>query len=179
MRDHIESLETEFRRYKKLAEGAMAQIDEGELSRVTAGFNNSIAMLVWHISGNLRSRFTEFLTSDGEKPWRGRDEEFVARSVSRAELLTRWDEGWHILLGTLSRLGDGDLARTVTIRQEPLAVAQALHRSLAHVAYHVGQIVFVAKAARGDAWTFMSIPPGRSEEYNRNPTREILREEKH
>jgi hypothetical protein len=159
MKDHLASIESEFRRYKALAEGAMAQADDADLSRVTPGFDNSIAILVWHISGNLKSRFTEFLTSDGEKPWRGRDEEFVARTVTRAELAGKWDEGWSVLLRTLGELNDEDLTRTVTIRQEPLAVGQALHRSLAHVAYHVGQIVYIAKSARADAWKFMSILP--------------------
>jgi Protein of unknown function (DUF1572) len=159
MRDHVASLENEFRRYQALAEGAMAQADEPDLVRVTPGFNNSIAILVWHISGNLKSRFTEFLESDGEKPWRGRDDEFVARTVTRSELLDKWEEGWSVLLRALGELTDEDLKRAVTIRQEPLTVAQALHRSLAHVAYHVGQIVYIAKAARGDAWKFMSILP--------------------
>jgi hypothetical protein len=167
MRDRVASLEKELRRYKALAEGAMAQIDEGELNRVTAGFNNSIAILVWHISGNLKSRFTDFLKSDGEKPWRARDEEFVARQVDRTELMARWEDGWSVMLSALERLSDEDLKRTVTIRQEPLLVEDALHRALAHSAYHVGQIVYIAKAARGDSWKFMSIPPGKSEEYNR------------
>jgi uncharacterized damage-inducible protein DinB len=159
MRDHLASIESELRRYKGLAEDAMSQIDETELNRVTAGFNNSIAVLVWHISGNLKSRFTQFLETDGEKPWRGRDEEFTVRSVNRAELTAKWNEGWDVLLATLADLTDADLARTVQIRQEPLRVEQALHRALAHVAYHVGQIVYIAKAARGDAWKFMSILP--------------------
>ena len=159
MRDHVRSLEHEFLRYKALAEGAMAQVDESDLSRVTPGFNNSIAILVWHISGNLKSRFTDFLKSDGEKPWRRRDEEFVARTVARTELLNKWEEGWSVLVRTLSDLSDEDLNRTVTIRQEPLTAAQALHRSLAHAAYHVGQIVYIAKAARADAWKFMSLLP--------------------
>ena len=159
MRDIVASLEREFRRYKQLAEGAIAQIDERELGRVTAGFDNSIAMLVWHISGNLKSRFTDFLTSDGEKPWRERDEEFVARSVGRADLLNHWADGWGVALDTLSAMTDQDLNRTVTIRQEPMLVIQALHRSLAHVVYHIGQIVYIAKASRGDAWKFMTILP--------------------
>ena len=133
MRDRVASLEKELRRYKALAEGAMGQLDEGDLNRVTAGFNNSIAILVWHISGNLKSRFTDFLKSDGEKPWRARDEEFVARQVDRAELMTRWEEGWSVMLSSLESLSDEDLKRTVTIRQEPLLVEDALHRVLAHV----------------------------------------------
>ena len=127
-------------------------------------------MLVWHISGNLKSRFTEFLRSDGEKPWRARDEEFVARSVTRAQLLAKWEEGWSVLFAALRDLNGDDLERTVTVRQQPLAVHEALHRSLSHAAYHVGQIVYIAKSLRPGQWKYMSIPPGKSEEYNKNPT---------
>ena len=162
MRDQLTSFESEFRRYKALAEGAMAQVDEAVLNRTAAGFDNSIAVLVWHISGNLKSRFTDFLTTDGEKPWRARDQEFVARHVSRQELQRKWEEGWRTLFDTLHGLEDPDGTRTITIRKEPMSVFQALHRSLAHVAYHVGQIVYIAKAATADAWHFLSIPPGKS-----------------
>jgi hypothetical protein len=166
MRDQITPIERELRRYKTLAESAMAQIDEGALNRATPGFDNSIAVLVWHVSGNLKSRFTDFLTTDGEKPWRHRDEEFVARSVSRAALLARWDEGWSVLLGTLAAMTDEDLPRQISIRKEAMSAQDALLRALAHVAYHVGQIVYIAKAAKGEAWNFLSIPPGKSEEFN-------------
>jgi hypothetical protein len=159
MRDLLASIEHEFRRYKALAEAAMAQADEADLSRVTPGFDNSIAVLVWHISGNLKSRFTEFLASDGEKPWRQRDEEFVARAVTREDLVNKWEEGWAALFRALGDLSDDDLKREVTIRQERLAVEQALHRSLAHAAYHVGQIVYIAKSARAGEWKFLSILP--------------------
>jgi hypothetical protein len=169
MTDILESIESEFRRYKRLAEGAIAQLDETDLGR-SEGTGNSIAVLVWHISGNLKSRFTEFLRSDGEKPWRARDEEFVARSVTRAQLLAKWEDGWSVLFAALGDLNGDDLDRTVTIRQEPLAVHEALHRSLAHAAYHVGQIVYLAKSLRGEQWKYMSIPPGKSEEYNKNRT---------
>src|SRR3954463_11674578 len=137
MRDHIGSMERGFRRYKTLAESAMAQIDESALNHAAPGFDNSIAVLVWHVSGNLKSRFTDFLTTDGEKPWRMRDEEFVARRVSRADLLGKWEEGWTVLLNALAGMGDAALPRTVTIRSEPATAEQALYRSLAHAAYHV------------------------------------------
>jgi hypothetical protein len=117
------------------------------------------------VSGNLRSRFTDFLTSDGEKPWRKRDEEFEARAVSRDELLEKWDQGWRVLLSALDELTDDHLERTITIRHQPLSVTEALLRSLAHASYHVGQIVYAAKAARGDEWNYLSIPPGASEQY--------------
>lgn len=175
MRDIVRSIEMELRRYKELAEGAMSQLGEPDLNRVSPGFDNSIAILVWHISGNLKSRFTDFLTADGEKPWRGRDEEFVARTVNRAELLEKWEDGWRVLFTALGALKDDDLKRSVTIRQQPMAVYAALYRSLAHASYHVGQIVHIAKSARGAAWTFMSIPPGQSDEYNKNPVRDISR----
>jgi hypothetical protein len=164
--DILRSIETEFRRYKGLAEGAIGQVDEPDFSR-SAGAGNSIATLVWHISGNLKSRFTDFLASDGEKPWRARDEEFLDRSVTRAQLLEKWEDGWRVLFATLATLKPDDLTRTVTIRNQPLAVHDALHRSLAHASYHVGQVVYIAKALRGDKWKYLSIPPGKSEEFNK------------
>lgn len=169
MRDIMSSIEGEYRRYKALAESAMAQLDESDLCRAPATGSNSIAMVVWHLSGNLSSRFTDFLTADGEKPWRKREEEFQPRAMTRQELLDKWDRGWSVLLGALAGLQDADLTRTVTIRGQGLAVHDALHRSLAHASYHAGQIVYVAKMFREQAWTFLSIPPGGSEAYNRNP----------
>ncbi len=124
------------------------------------------------MAGNLTSRFTDFLTSDGEKPWRRRDDEFVPGVDTRQVLLNRWVDAWNALLAALDGLTDADLSRIVTIRQQPLTVTEALLRSLAHVSYHVGQIVFIAKAARGDAWVSLSIPPGRSTAYNAAPDRE-------
>ena len=169
MSNVIGSIEAEFRRYKALAEGAIAQLREPELCGPgTSG--NSVAVLVWHVAGNLRSRFTDFLTADGEKPWRHRDEEFDSRVVSRAEVLEKWESGWSALFGAMAGLTDADLTRTVTIRGQALEVQEALHRSLAHTSYHVGQIVYVAKSLRGEGWTYLSIPPGRSAAYNRNPT---------
>jgi hypothetical protein len=164
--DILRSIDTEFRRYKGLAEGAIGQVDEPDFGR-SAGAGNSIATLVWHISGNLKSRFTDFLASDGEKPWRARDEEFLDRSVTRAQLLEKWEDGWRVLFATLATLKPDDLTRTVTIRNQPLAVHDALHRSLAHASYHVGQVVYIAKALRGDKWKYLSIPPGKSEEFNK------------
>jgi Protein of unknown function (DUF1572) len=163
----IKSIDGEYRRYKTLAERALEQVSEAQLSAPGLGDGNSLAVICWHLSGNLRSRFTDFLTSDGEKPWRHRDGEFEARTVSRAELMATWEQGWRILLETLAELTDDMLDRTVTIRGEALRVHEALHRSLAHTAYHVGQIVYLAKAFRGDGWTYLSIPPGQSDAVNR------------
>jgi uncharacterized damage-inducible protein DinB len=168
----VESIRAEYVRYKALAEAAIRQLDDAQLAAHTSDNSNSVATICWHLSGNLKSRFTEFLTSDGEKPWRHRDEEFQVRSVTKAELLEKWEDGWAPLLGALAELGDQQLDDTVTIRRQPLAVHEALHRSLAHVAYHVGQIVYIAKSLRGSLWTYLSIPPGKSDEYNRNPSGE-------
>jgi uncharacterized damage-inducible protein DinB len=168
----VESIRAEYLRYKALAESAIAQLDDAQLSTDGAGGGNSIAVICWHISGNLKSRFTDFLTSDGEKPWRQRDEEFQARRATRAELLEKWEAGWAPLLSALSTLTDDQLQGTVTIRRQPLVVHEALHRSLGHTAYHVGQIVSLAKSLRGGAWKYLSIPPGGSAAYNRDPTHE-------
>jgi uncharacterized damage-inducible protein DinB len=168
--DLIKSVEAEFRRYKALAEGALNQASDDKLSAPGPSGGNSLAIICWHISGNLKSRFTDFLESDGEKPWRGREEEFSARSVTRAELMEKWNDGWNVLFATLDSLSDEDLTRTVKIRAQDLRVHDALNRSLAHISYHVGQIVYVAHAFASDAWTYLSIPPGQSAAYNANPT---------
>jgi Protein of unknown function (DUF1572) len=160
MREILTSIESEYRRYKKLGERAFEQAKDDELTVVPTPEGNSIAMLAWHLSGNLKSRFTDCLTSDGEKPWRDRESEFDPRTVSRAELLARWEEGWSVLFQALSGLSDDVLGARVTIRGEGLSVLQALHRSLAHASYHVGQIVYLAKSFRGGAWSSLSIPRG-------------------
>src|SRR6185436_21143865 len=146
----IESIRDEFLRYKMLAEAAIGQLSDQELSQDQTSGANSIAVICWHISGNLSSRFTDFLTSDGEKPWRHRDEEFESRAVSRVELVEKWERGWAVLFGTLADLTDDQLNQTVTIRREPFLVHQALLRLLAHASYHVGQIVYIAKSLRGN-----------------------------
>jgi uncharacterized damage-inducible protein DinB len=169
MRTVLESIESEFHRYKRLGEKAIAQVEAEALSRRPAGEGNSVAMIVWHVAGNLRSRFTDLLTTDGEKPWRDRESEFVARAVTPAEVLARWEEGWGVLQAALAALSDEDLSRTVRIRQQELSMLDALHRSLGHTSYHVGQIVFLARLLCGDEWEWLSIPPGKSDEYNRNP----------
>jgi uncharacterized damage-inducible protein DinB len=162
----IEAVRSEFLRYRRLAEGAMAQIPDGALTESPADGSNSIAVICQHVAGNLRSRFTDFLVSDGEKPWRRRDDEFVPRLETRDAILADWVSGWDVLFGALGQLTDADLARTVTIRSQPMTVTEALLRALAHVAYHAGQIVYLAKAARGADWTSLSIPPGQSQQYN-------------
>jgi hypothetical protein len=168
----IQSIEAEFRRYKALAEAALEQVPESALSEAGPGGGNSLAILCWHISGNLRSRFTDFLTSDGEKPWRARDEEFIARDVTRGELLAKWHGGWDVLLATLHGLRDADLTKAVQLRGRDLAVHEALHRALAHVSYHIGQIIYLARIFKAGDWRYLSIPPGQSDAYNANPARE-------
>ncbi len=165
----VGSIRAEYLRYRALGEAAMAQLDDAALTTAPVPTANSIAVLVWHLSGNLASRFTDFLTSDGEKPWRHREGEFAPRPVTRTQLLEKWEHGWAVLLRTLATLDDADLTRTVTIRRQGLLVHEALHRSLAHVAYHVGQIVYLAKTGRGSDWQHLSIPPGQSEAYNAAP----------
>jgi uncharacterized damage-inducible protein DinB len=168
----VESLLDEYRRYKALAEAAIGQVGDEELTQPGPGGGNSIDMLVRHLAGNLKSRFTDFRTSDGEKQWRHRDDEFETASLTRAELMAAWEAAWATVLDEVSQLTDADLAGIVTVRQQPLRVDEALHRSVAHAAYHVGQIVYLAKEMRGDAWRTLSIPKGKSEEYNRHATRE-------
>jgi hypothetical protein len=172
MRTIVETIESEYRRYEHLGEGAIRQLNDEEVSRAGPAGGNSVAVIVWHVAGNLQSRFTDFLTSDGEKPWRQRESEFAVREITRAQALAKWDDGWAVLRGTLAGLADADLSRPVRIRHQVLSVLEALHRSLAHTAYHVGQIVFLARALRGPTWQYLSIPPGQSESYNQNPARE-------
>jgi len=166
----IDSIRGEYLRYKALAEGAIAQLEDAALSAAPTSDDNSIATICWHLSGNLESRFTEFLTTDGEKPWRDREDEFAQRIVTKAELLAKWQRGWDALLPALANLRDEDLQRTVTIRRQPLQVNEALERSLAHLSYHVGQIVYIAKSRRGADWVSLSIPRGESGRYNQSGT---------
>jgi len=169
----IEDFVTEFARYRSIAEKAIGQVpDEEDLNRVLGEENNSIAIVMRHIGGNLRSRFTDFLTSDGEKPWRNRDTEFENRQFTRDELNAVWRGGWEVLERELSGLSDADLHRQVSIRGQSLTVSAALARSVAHIAYHVGQIVLLARIVKERDWQWISIPKGKSEEYNKAPDKE-------
>jgi len=168
----VASMEAEYRRYKALAEGAVAQLTDDALWETRSASDNPIGTVMSHVGGNLKSRFTDFLTSDGEKPWRDRDAEFDKGRAAREALLARWEDGWTSLFAALEGLTDEHLSGSVSIRGVPLTVAEALHRSLAHTSYHVGQIVYVAKTLRGAAWTWLSIPPGASAAYNQNPAGE-------
>ena len=166
--DHyLANVLVEFRRYKSLADRAMAQIDDPVFFAVLDPEANSIAILVKHMAGNMRSRWRDFLTSDGEKPDRDRDSEFILTPAdTRPALMARWEEGWQTMFQALEPLAGTDLLRTVTIRGEPHTITAATNRQVAHYAYHVGQIVFLAKHARSSAWQSLSIPRGKSAQFN-------------
>ncbi|HEX5008963.1 MAG TPA: DUF1572 family protein, partial [Planctomycetota bacterium] len=153
----------QFRKHKAMAERAMAQIADAQFFAAPGPDENSVALLVKHVAGNQRSRWTDFLTSDGEKPDRHRDEEFERRpDDTRASLMARWEDGWRLLFAALEPLGEADLVRGVTIRGEPHSVLQAVARQLTHYAYHVGQIVALARHHAGAGWKSLSIPRGMS-----------------
>ena len=159
-----------FRFSKSLADRAMAQVTDEQLNVTLDPEANSIALIVKHMAGNMRSRWTDFLTTDGEKPNRNRDSEFVDPPATRTELLALWEDGWSRLFAAIEPLSDADLARTITIRGEAHSVLQAINRQLGHVSYHVGQIVFLAKHLASDRWQSLSVPRGKSAEFNSKVT---------
>jgi hypothetical protein len=156
-----------FHYYKKLAERAMEQVEDEQLTAVLDNEMNSIAIIVKHMSGNMRSRWTDFLTTDGEKPDRNRDSEFSDAPATRNTLMKAWNEGWETLFAALSPLSEADLGRTVLIRGEAHSVMQAINRQIAHYAYHCGQIVLLAKHSQADEWKSLSVPRGKSAEFNK------------
>jgi hypothetical protein len=155
-----------FRYYKKLTERALEQLTDDQLFAVLDHESNSIAIIIKHLAGNMRSRWTNFLLSDGEKPDRKRDTEFENPSPSRAALMALWEEGWNFVFSALEPLSDADLGRTVEIRGEPHSVMQAINRQIAHYAYHCGQIVFLAKHFQCQQWKPLTVPRGKSEDFN-------------
>jgi hypothetical protein len=155
-----------FHYYKNLGERAMAQVADEQLFTALDAEANSIALVVKHMTGNMRSRWTDFLSSDGEKPGRNRDAEFIDPPATREALLKEWEDGWGLLFATLESLTEDDLSRTVTIRGEAHSVMQAINRQLAHYPYHVGQIVFLAKHFACDCWQSLSVPRNKSAEFN-------------
>jgi uncharacterized damage-inducible protein DinB len=155
-----------FRYYRRLAEKAMEQLPDDQLFAVLDEEMNSIAVIANHLASNMRSRWTDFLTSDGEKPGRDRDREFSEPPTSRQSLLDTWNDGWNCTFAALEPLSEADLTRTITIRGEPHSVLQAINRQLTHYAYHCGQIVFLAKHFRGREWKSLSIPRGASANFN-------------
>jgi Protein of unknown function (DUF1572) len=163
---YLEEIKRQFRGHKRMGEAAMAQLEDMDFFVTLDPESNSVAALVKHIAGNARSRFTDFLTSDGEKPDRFRDQEFeVSAETTREEVLRWWEQTWSNVFSALDLLQPEDVERTVTIRQEPHTVMQALNRALAHYAQHIGQIVFLSKHLRSSQWQTLSIPRGKSEDY--------------
>jgi len=164
---YLEEALRSLRGHKRLAEGAFAQLRDEDFFLQLDDEANSIAILIKHLAGNMRSRFLDFLASDGEKPDRNRDQEFILDPrPSRPELMRWWEAGWKYAFDAITPLQPEDLARVVTIRGEPHTVLQAIHRQVAHYAYHVGQIVLLAKHIRGADWKSLSVPRGKSAEYN-------------
>jgi hypothetical protein len=164
---YLDEARRQLRGYKRMGEGAMSQLSDQDFFFTLDQEANSVAVLVKHIAGNMRSRFTDFLTSDGEKPNRFRDREFeMSPATTRAEVMTWWEEGWARVFNAIDPLKPEDVMRTVTIRGEPHSVLQAINRQLAHYAQHIGQIVFLAKHLRASDWKTLSIPRGKSEEFN-------------
>lgn len=166
MRAVVGSIEEEFRKWRRLGERALEQLTDEQINAPGAGGNSSVAVIVQHVAGNLRSRFTDFLTTDGEKPDRNRDGEFEEPGLTCAAARALWERGFAAALRALAELNDADLARTVTVRTEPCTVAEALHRSLGHTANHAGQVIYLAKSHCGAGWRTLSIPKGGSEAFN-------------
>ena len=165
--DFIKSARREFMRYHNMGERSFAQLDDQELLHTYHPDDNSIAQITKHIVGNMKSRWTNFLTEDGEKSWRHRDTEFEAPYSSREELLQAWESGWQCVYDALDTIHPGNFNTPVYIRKEPHSIMEAIHRQLAHYASHVGQIVYLAKSIKGAAWQSLSIPKGQSEAFNR------------
>ena len=164
---YLKDVVAQFYQLKTLADRALSQVNDGDLFRPLDPESNSLAILIQHMAGNMRSRWTDFLTSDGEKPDRNRDAEFeVAEGTTREDLQARWEEGWRCLFQTLTALSEEDLALTVLIRAEPHSVIKAINRQLTHYGYHVGQIVLLAKHFASDHWRTLSVPRGRSGQFN-------------
>jgi hypothetical protein len=156
-----------FRYYKTLAERAMAQVTDDQLFAALDSESNSIAIIVRHMAGNMLSRWTDFLASDGEKPWRDRDAEFADPPATRAALLELWEDGWRCVFQAVEPLTDAGLGRSITIRGEAHSVMQAINRQVAHYSYHCGQIVFLAKHLVQERWQVLSVPRGKSGDFNR------------
>ena len=164
---YIKSINRQFEYYKQLGEKAIAQIPDEALFKQPNNNSNSIATIVRHLWGNMLSRWTNFLTTDGEKEWRKRDAEFENNVETRKELIQKWDEGWQCLLNALNSINDNDLDKVIYIRNEGHTILEATNRQLAHYSYHVGQIVFAAKLLKSKDWDNLSIPKNQSKNYNK------------
>ena len=166
---YLEEARRQFRGHKRMGEAAMSQLRDQDFFVTLDPESNSVAILVKHLAGNMRSRFTDFLSSDGEKPDRFRDREFeLSAAATRADVMRWWEEGWACVFGAIDPLQPDDVMRTVTIRGEPHTVLQAINRQIAHYAQHIGQIVFLAKHLRSSEWKTLSIPRGKSEEFKQH-----------
>jgi hypothetical protein len=170
MNTYLDSAKKRFESYKTLGEKTFAQLNDEALFWQYNAESNSIAIIVQHMAGNMLSRWTDFLTSDGEKEWRGRDAEFENKMTTRQQLLDKWNAGWECLFNALDSLDEDDLSKTVFVRNEPHIVIDAINRQLAHYPYHVGQIVFIGKMAAGKKWNSLSIPKGQSETFSPTQT---------
>ncbi|MCL7987504.1 DUF1572 domain-containing protein [Sphingobacterium sp. lm-10] len=166
--NYLKSVKGQFAYYKGLGDATFDQLADDQLFEKYHEESNSIAIIVMHMSGNMMSRFTDFLTTDGEKRWRNRDAEFDTRLLARTTLLENWEKGWNCLFHALDSLKDSDLNREVFIRNEAHSVMEAINRQLAHYPYHIGQIVFIGKMLCNNKWRSLSIPKGRSDAYNAN-----------
>lgn len=155
-----------FRYYRSLGEAAISQLSEEQCVVKMSTDGNSVANIVKHLHGNMLSRWTDFLSSDGEKAWRDRDGEFEDTIRSKAEMMTKWDEGWNLVQATLEDLSEDDMGREISIRGETHSVEDAVLRQFGHYASHVGQIIFIARNLSGDQWQSLSIPKGQSKTYN-------------
>lgn len=167
MNSYLESVKKQFEYYKSLGEKTFEQIPEQMLFWQPNEASNSISMIVKHLNGNMLSRWTDFLTTDGEKEWRKRDEEFENDIKTKKELISKWDEGWECLFNAINPLTEEDLKKEVYIRNMGHSIPEAIHRQLAHYSYHVGQIVFIGKIIQNENWNSLSIPKGESKEYNK------------
>ncbi|WP_298880191.1 DUF1572 family protein [uncultured Polaribacter sp.] len=167
MNSYLESIRKQFEYYKMLGDNTFEQITENELFWKANEESNSIAMIVKHLNGNMLSRWTDFLNSDGEKTWRKRDEEFDNDIKTKKELLFKWNEGWDCLFNAIIPLTENDLEKEVYIRNMGHSVVEAINRQIAHYSYHVGQIVFIGKVIQNENWNSLSIPKGESKKYNK------------
>lgn len=165
-RNFIESAISEFQRYKALGDKTFSQLSDKEIHWQNGDFDNSVAIIAKHIAGNMLSRWTNFLTEDGEKSWRHRETEFEQPPETKAEMIAVWEKGWNCLFDTLNSLTEENFDRKIKIRNEDHSIIEAVHRQLAHYANHVGQIIYVGRMIRGKDWQSLSIPKGRSEAFN-------------
>jgi hypothetical protein len=163
---YLDSAKRQFMMYKQLGEKAMAQLDDQELNWQANEDSNSIVNIVKHLWGNMLSRWTNFLTEDGEKPWRQRDAEFEHDVMDRSTLMKKWEEGWQCLFDALNSITDADLDKIIYIRNEGDTIINAINRQISHYSYHVGQIVYISKLRSKEEWKSLSIPRNKSEEYN-------------